>query len=200
MHKDYYKKILIIGNGQSILNYTLHSKIDAFPIVARINNYKTPNFEKFIGSKTDIWFNGANQGLKKRMNLPSKIIIFIPSEIQGKKGIAHCNKLIKKRLKVSNYDLIPIDKICKLEKECGSNRLTTGTYSILWALSNFEKVYIHGFDFFIDSKSHYFDNPIIAKIKNIGIIPKAQKHDMVKEKHYIEELISKKVIRLFNVQ
>ena len=193
-------KIIIVANGASVLKKEYGDLIDKFSVVGRINNYETVGFEKFVGSKTDIWFNGANQGLKKRKNLPFKIIILIPSEIQKKKGVSYCNSLIKKRLNLNNYDLISIDEICKLEHQCDSSRLTTGTSSILWALNNFKKVYIYGFDFFIDSKSHYFDNPIIAKIKNIGIIPKAQKHNTVKEKFYIEKLISKKIIRLFDVQ
>ena len=56
------------------------------------------------------------------------------------------------------YSLMPLEVMENFEKITGVKRLTTGTASILWAVENFEKVLIHGFDFFIDSKSHYNDN------------------------------------------
>ena len=163
--------------------------IDRFQVVGRINNYQTDDYQNYIGSKTSIWFNGANQGLHKRKSIPNKIIVFIPSIIQKKKS--DCNKIIRSRLGIQNneYHLIPIDKIQEYEKECNSDRLTTGTYSILWAIEHYKEVYIYGFDFFIDSKSHYYDNKLLSTLKNKGLIPKAKKHDMNKEKSYIDSLI-----------
>ena len=37
------------------------------------------------------------------------------------------------------------------EKNSKIKRPTTGLNSILWAVENYKTVYIHGFDFFIDS-------------------------------------------------
>jgi len=189
-------KILVIGNGTSVLNKSLGDKIDNFENVARINNYKINNYKKYIGSKTSIWFNGANQGLKKRDSIPEKVIVFIPSIIQTNKN--NYNRVVKSRLGFSKYDLVNYKKIKSYEKECGSNRLTTGTYSILWSIENFEQVYIYGFDFFIHSKSHYFDNKLVSTLKDKGIIPKAKKHDMNKEKSYIDNLIQNGKLNLFN--
>ena len=69
--------------------------------------------------------------------------------------------------------------------------------AILWAVENFEKVIIHGFDFFIDSKSHYNDNFVTKWLIDWGINKKGGKHNMMTEKIYIEKLIQdKKVIQL----
>ncbi len=54
--------LLIIANGPSALKNKLGYEIDKFNQVGRINNYTTNNFEQFIDSKTNIWFNGAKQG------------------------------------------------------------------------------------------------------------------------------------------
>ena len=62
MNKE--KTILIIGNGPSVLNCKVGDIIDEHPNVARINNYKINGYEHNIGTKTDIWFNGANSKLK----------------------------------------------------------------------------------------------------------------------------------------
>ena len=85
----------------------------------------------------------------------------------------------------------------KYEILTGVKRPTTGTSCILWAIENFEEVIIHGFDFFIDSKSHYNDNFITKWVIDWGINKKGGKHNMMAEKIYIEKLIQdKKVIQL----
>lgn len=191
-------KIIIIANGESILQNNYGDLIDEFPVVGRINNYQIDGYQKYIGSKTSIWFNGANQGLQKRKEFPNEIIVLIPSLVQKKKGAL--DKIIKSRLGIQNnrYNQITIKKISEYEKKCYSDRLTTGTLSILWAIENYKEVYIHGFDFFIDSKSHYFDNKLISSLKNKGIIPKAKKHDMNREKAYIDNLILDGKLKILN--
>ena len=191
-------KIIIIANGESILQNNYGDLIDQFSVVGRINNYQIDGYQKYIGSKTSIWFNGANQGLQKRKEFPNEIIVLIPSLVQKKKG--SLDKIIKSRLGIQNdrYNQIAINKISEYEKKCHSERLTTGTLSILWAIENYKEVHIHGFDFFIDSKSHYFDNKLISSLKNKGIIPKAKKHNMNKEKTYIDNLILDGKLKILN--
>ena len=196
MLQEEKNKILVIGNGESVLNKKLGSKIDDFDCIARINNYKINKYKEYIGSKTSIWFNGANQGLYKREDKPGKVIVFIPSIIQEKKD--DCNQIVKSRLGTKDFHLVKSDKIKSYERECDHNRLTTGTYAILWSIENFRQVYIYGFDFFINSKSHYFDNKIISTLKNKGVIPKAKKHDMYKEKAYIDNLLLNGKLKILN--
>ena len=81
-------EILIIGNGRSVLDYSFGEEINKFPVVGRINNFCTKKYDNYVGQKTDIWFNGANQNLKKRNSIPSEIVILIPPEILQRKGEA----------------------------------------------------------------------------------------------------------------
>jgi len=193
-------EILIIGNGCSVLNYSFGKEINKFINVGRINNFSINKYSKFIGTKTDIWFNGANQNLKKRQFIPNQVIVLIPPEILHiKKKTIH--KRISRRLNISEdrYYLVPIDEMENYENELGVKRLTTGTASILWALENYDKVIIHGFDFFIDSKAHYNDNIINKFFINIGINKKGQKHNLNEEKEYINNKIKEnKLIELKN--
>ncbi|MAJ45294.1 MAG: hypothetical protein CMF96_11210 [Candidatus Marinimicrobia bacterium] len=182
--------ILIIGNSPSIQNFNLGSKIDQFENIARINNFKTVGYEKYIGSKTSIWSNGANQNLIKRTEKFKSTIVFIPPNILNEKGnLIH--KRIKKRLGLinSNYDLIPIEKMKSYEKKCDCSRITTGTNTILWAIENFEKVVIHGFDFFQNGKEHYFDGKLKRWLFNHKWMKKGGKHNLIQEKKYIEKLL-----------
>ncbi len=189
-------KICIVGNGSSVLKTRKGFCIDQFETVGRINNYTTAGYEHHIGSKTSIWFNGANQKLKKRDLCSETVVVLIPSEILKRKG-PRIHKRIKQRLNVpsqDSYTLVSPRDMELFEKSAGNSRLTTGTSAILWASEHFEEVYLHGFDFFIDSKAHYNDSPVTRFLIDRGIIKKAQKHDTQKEKEYITSLIEKGII------
>ena len=189
--------ILIVGGGSSVLNYEIGKNIDSFSHVARINNFETSGYEKFVGSKVNYWCNGANQGLKKRKVLPENIIVFIPPKILQLKGELIHDR-IQRRLGIKgSYHLQSLENMLKFESLVGSTRLTTGTNSILWAMENFSRVFIHGFDFFINSKTHYHDNPIKKWFIDKNIIKKGQKHNLELEKIFVENLILQKKIFLF---
>ncbi len=192
------KEILIIGNGRSVLEYSFGKQINTISIVGRINNFSTRNYSEYIGQRTDIWFNGANQNLKKQKIIPNEVVVFIPPKILRRKK-EKIHDRISRRLHIDKekYLLIPLETMENYETLTGVKRPTTGTSCILWAVENFEKVIIHGFDFFIDSKSHYNDNFITKWLIDWGINKKARKHNMMAEKIYIEKLIKdKKVIQL----
>ena len=187
--------ILIIGNGESILKYDFGQKIDTYPTIARINNYKIKGYEQKVGTKTDIWINGANSKLEKKPNYPNKILTFIPSDILAKKE-KNINNYVSNRLKLDNnkFEVAPLNSIKNFEKKINHNRLTTGLYSILWATENYNEVIIHGFDFFINSKSHYY-NSKIASIINEYFLKKGKKHNNHKEKDYVEKMIINKQVK-----
>ena len=189
------KTILIIGNGPSILKNKLGDEIDKFQTVARINNYKINNYEKFVGSKTSIWFNGGNQNLRVPTILPKKIIIFVPFEI-----INNNLEKIKARtshrigLNPSEYELTSQEKMKNYELISKIKRPTTGLNSILWAIENYDKIIIHGFDYFQTSKEHYYDNYFFKKIINMKILKKGEKHDNIGEKLFVENLIAEEKV------
>ena len=58
-------KIIIVGNGTSILEKENGAIIDSYEKVVRFNNYGTKDFEKFSGLKTNIWFNVVDFADKK---------------------------------------------------------------------------------------------------------------------------------------
>ena len=192
------KEILIIGNGCSVLDHSFGKQINAIPIVGRINNFSVENYSEYVGLKTDIWFNGANQNLKRQKVIPNEVVVFIPPEIlRRKKEKIHDRISRRLHIEKEKYSLIPLETMENYEILTGVKRPTTGTACILWAVENFEKVIIHGFDFFIDSKSHYNDNFITKWLIDWGINKKGGKHNMMAEKIYIEKLIQdKKVIQL----
>ena len=195
MMKD---KILIIANGPSILENLFGEEIDKFDEIGRINNYKINNFKQYVGQKTTIWFNGGNQNLVVPKKISKKIVVLIPYEIINN----NIEKIIKRTsnrlgLNTNQYELISEEKMKYYEKISKIKRPTTGFNSILWAVENYKKVIIHGFDFFQKSKEHYYDSYILKKISNLKIMQKAKKHDNLSEKLFVEKLLlDKKVIKL----
>lgn len=193
---DKKDRILIIANGESILSNDYGQFIDNYPLVARINNYQTKGFENQIGSKTDIWFNGANSKLKLQSAKYSDIIVLMPSQVILKKE-ADLNGHVSKRLKLNKeeYTTVSLSNIQTFENQVGYNRLTTGLYSILWAIKNYNEVIIHGFDFFQESKAHYYDNSLSKLLIKNNIIKKGQKHNNILEKQFVNNLINENKIK-----
>lgn len=187
--------ILIIGNGPSAAKHNLGNEIDKFDQVVRINNYITTDLEAQIGTKTDIWANGANQGLKKRKTLAHNILVMIPSVVLDRKGDA-IHKRIQHRLGTNQYYMLPIDLMRKMESQCEIVRPTTGFFTIYFFYLLGFNVTLHGFDFFVGSTSHYFDSPFKRWLKDKGLIRKAGKHDVSGEKSFMEALIETEKIKL----
>ncbi|NQV14046.1 glycosyltransferase family 29 protein [bacterium] len=183
------ESLLIVGNGSSAAQDDLGEDIDNFDRVIRINNYVTQGMESKVGSRTDIWVNGANQGLKKRIPIPNNILVMIPSLVLHHKGDAIHDR-IKKRLGTSTYTMLPLAAMQEMEQTCGLERPTTGFFSIYFFYLLGLDITLHGFDFFVGSTSHYFDHPFNRWLKDRGIIKKAAKHDVGAEKTFVEDLLN----------
>ena len=191
-------KILIIANGPSLLQYKFGNQIDKFKNIARINNYKIDGFNEYIGKKTSIWFNGGNQNLSIPNIIPEEIIVFIPYDLQNK-NLKKIQKRTSQRLKLNKtkYNLISKDDMLKYENISNIKRPTTGLNSILWSISNYKKVIIHGFDFFQGGKNHYYDSFFGKKISYLKSLLFSEKHNHYTEKKFVEKLIKdKRVISL----
>jgi len=189
------QSIIIVGNGPSAIGQDKGSAIDAFDSVVRINNYVTKGLESQVGSRTDIWVNGANQGLKKRFDFPDNILVMIPPVVLDGKGDA-IHRRIQNRLGTAAYTLLAVDVMSEMEASCGIERPTTGFFSIYFFYLLGLDVTLHGFDFFVGSKVHYFDGAVKRWFKDRGIIRKANKHDVGAEKKFVEDLIQRAEIKL----
>lgn len=188
-------RILIIGNGPSATRGNLGSIIDSYDCIVRINNFVTDGMEPQVGSRTDIWVNGANQGLIKRANLPDRILVMIPASVLEHKGEA-IHPRIKKRLGTDKYTLLPLEVVSEMEKTAGIDRPTTGFFAIYYLYLLGLDITLHGFDFFVGSTAHYFDSPFKRWLKEKGLIRKAGKHDINREKEFVEKLIRQGQIKV----
>ena len=61
----------------------------------------------------------------------------------------------------------------------------------------YDEVIIHGFDFFISSKGHYYNSKITEFI-NTYILNKGSKHKNNLEYQYVSQLIKKNTVKRLN--
>lgn len=69
-------RIALVANGKSTLNHDFGADIDAHDLVCRFNFFVTKNFEKKVGTRTDIWFLG-------QLKMPG------PKGFRGTKAVGH---------------------------------------------------------------------------------------------------------------
>ena len=157
-----------MGNGSSVLDVELGDKIDnEFDYVFRINRFKTKGYEKYVGAKVDGWFlaDTGVQWLRKpteevegsvTFNTFEYVYIIAPKFKFMSGETNDCKDVLSETIQ-----LVPIeheDELNKIEK-FNPYWPTTGLISINFLLSNFGKIFIHGFD----GKSkrykyiHYYD-------------------------------------------
>jgi Glycosyltransferase family 29 (sialyltransferase)/Methyltransferase domain len=141
--------VIIVGNGSTMLTMAAGSLIDSFDTVVRFNSFKIQNFEKFVGTKTDVWFtvNAAHE--KEILNF--KEVIIHTWQWDKDKCL-----LFKRLTAYRNCE--------KTEREFVRNipckDPSTGLIAIFYFLQRYQHVIITGFDWWHTEKHHYGDNEV----------------------------------------
>ena len=185
-------KIIIVGNGPSVLNKELGEKIDNFDKVVGINNFQIEGFEKYVGTKVDIWCKSDSTMIPHVKDFKfEQILWFIPS-ISFKKNCKIPMEL------GGNNALVGIETINRLHStlfekypnkaKARTLRPTTGMFTILYFLELYNDITIYGFDCFEGHENgiHYFED---FKKQNMN------GHDVLWEKVYIRCIINNNEIK-----
>jgi hypothetical protein len=180
---DINREIVVIGNGPSILNHNFGKLIDSFANVVRINDYQITGYDKFIGTKTNIWARSNSKKTKDRnWSAYDKVILASPEWNFGSiEKIAQGHK---------NVIIVPKEQALQLQrtlKQPGRARVgdkrwpSTGLLVLDYLIKEYKIVYLHGFDCFKKIKGsprHYYNNK--ERIKRCFA------HDQSKELGWIE--------------
>jgi len=154
------KKIIIVGNGSSILDNENGSAIDSFDIVVRFNSFKIKNHEKYTGIKTNIWFTVNKSHI---------------SEIKSfDRVIEHCWEWDKTKDKLYQELKSAFPKCEKTTRDFVRQNVpvknpSTGLIAIFTFLhdeSFVKPIYITGFDWWDRQKHHYADNEVRGTLHN----------------------------------
>ena len=185
-------KILIIGNGPCVLDHERGRDIDNFDgKILRFNNYRLQNYEKYLGTRTDIWALGV---LNYQLDLTSRqydyILLYLTAG-DGGKGI---NKL-QEYMPGTRIEQIQLGYVtqCKIDTNLPGKKMpTSGLMIIYWFMGVDPKdIYLHGFDF-CDRGTEYWKDE--KEQKDMRAVESC--HDMAAEKIYVKNLINRGIIKI----
>jgi hypothetical protein len=142
-------QILLIGNGPSVLDFTYGNEINKFETVVRFNIYRIDGFEKYVGTKCDIWITCLTKPwIVDRMHLFKKIYFPLVQD--------HYIKLLEE---IPNSECIPHSIYKKVSMMNGKYFYpSSGLLASAFFIDLGFDVILHGFDFFQKPKHHYGDN------------------------------------------
>ena len=196
-HFENKKKIIIIGNGPSVLKNKIGNKIDQFDKVVRFNTFKNDSqFSDFVGTKTDFWFINAKnirtrspEIIKMMNNIDCEKIYIEQNPYDPKKKLLNYFPELKENNKVEFCDINVFNEIQKKHfNPYGMNpHPSLGLQGINLIAEKYQdyEIYIYGFDLFKDAKLHYMDNKT-KKSDNNNIA-----HNTNKEVKFLEHLVEK---------
>lgn len=138
-------KIILVGNGSSLLEKEYGQIIDNYETVVRFNSYKINGYEKYVGSKTHIWFT-VNKHHFQSINHYKKVI----THSWAKNNCQLYNSFKEIRNDVKKVDFGIIDQI-------PVSYPSTGLIAIYYFN---KKIDLIGFDWWNNEKHHYGDNEV----------------------------------------
>lgn len=199
-------RVIVIGNGPSAAQgEPLGDEIDKFDEVVRFNNFqtKTAGLEKFVGTKTTVHYSDGVlfptyqeyhvPGATVMLSLIKDRFIIAVSYIGFRMCIDLQVRLTWRFLMDPALYWMESEQIERLKKELGIHKRhpTSGMLAIDYFVHKEGvqlPVYIHGFDFFMGPKMHYFSDhePLYERINDrIGV----NMHCPWKEKVLVERLV-----------
>jgi hypothetical protein len=159
------EKVIVVGNGPSVLGSGLGKFIDSFDHVVRFNNFAIKGFEKDVGTKTTLWAtHGVDQHPIGCDSLPDQMLL-----VPYRKTTYNIKKIWS--VDRSFYDLTR-DRIKAFsswpEEEKHNLLCSTGVTTICWLLHkyNLKNINAVGFDHFskiTTSAHHYWNNKKFLK-------------------------------------
>ena len=163
-------KVIIVGNGSSVLDKELGNYIDSeFDLVYRCNRFRTKGFEKNVGTKVDGWFIG-DVGLQW-LSSPSDdiegsvrykdfkhVFTYAPKFKHNKDVLNVISESDKSECNLQLLSTKYEDELKSLAS-FGHSWPTTGLITIQFLLEKYGKIYLHGFDGCSKKYEyiHYFD-------------------------------------------
>jgi len=206
-------RVLVVGNGPSALEgEPMGDQIDAFDEVVRFNNFQTKvaGMEKFVGTKTTVHFSDGVlyptyqeyhvKGADVILSLFADRFMVAGTYVILRGAADFQTRLTMRFLKDPTTTWITKSAIERLKSLLGLKGVKHPTSGML-AIDHFLNMpgvqlplYIHGFDFFMGPKMHYFEDhePLYERINNkIGV----NAHSPHMEKIYVEKLIAEGKVR-----
>lgn len=141
-------KVLIVGNGSSALAKEVGKEIDSFDgLVVRLNNYTIKGFEKWVGTRTDVWVS-----VERFANLINDF---------HQKRYFYSYRFDDKTQDVINFlraERLPIEYGRIASERMRYYHPSLGAVVTTFYLEQGHEVYLWGFDFFAERRPHHYNN------------------------------------------
>ena len=202
-------KVILIGNGSSVMDHEHGSLIDSFDVVVRFNRFRTKGFEKNVGTKTTHWIivdsgwqwlsgyvDGVEGSDPKVLETFENVMFSIP----GFKFDAEVNKLSQLNLDPKKYSVITSDIEVAINNvvDFRPQWPTTGLIAMQFFSTMYKDVYTYGFDGHNKRYKdyHYFDKNDPKRTTEHAWREGRIDHDLEKENIFLDYMFSNKKVNL----
>ena len=202
------EKCIIIGNSGNVLNHKKGDEINKYNTIIRLNDSKIKRYKKFVGNRTDIRIcaHNAVKNLNKIILKDDIILIIWGVKMHINKIYNHVIKIKKENPKLKIYKLTNdfINYNYLIYKKYTNNIrpktlwLSTGWFSIFFALLYTKLVTIYGFGFLNkkNCKYHYYDNRNGLQNEYFRLTSLQKGHKFNFESKIFTDLINKKILSI----
>jgi hypothetical protein len=175
-------KIILIGNGPSILEKSIGHEIEQHDVVVRLNDFKTINYEKSVGERTDILITNGNPNREhKDLTNIKEVYICCRSFKRTFQGI---------RCYIPKYVLDEVDSLFNSFNE--KNILacpTTGLYSCMFLYKKYNTIInTYGLNE-LKNPTHYYNNNYFMDLTNHSSELENKTYEFLYKNEYIKSLI-----------
>ena len=202
-------KVILIGNGSSVMDHEYGSLIDTFDVVVRFNRFRTKGYEKNVGTKTTHWIivdsgwewlNGYVEGVEgsdpKVLESFDKVMFCIPAF----KFNMEVNKLSQLNLDNNKYGIIGPDVEATINDivDFRPQWPTTGLIAMEYFSKEHKDVYTYGFDGHNKRYKdyHYFDKNDPKRTTEHAWREGRVDHNLEKENLYLDYMFENKKVNL----
>jgi hypothetical protein len=193
------KRVILVGNGPSVLNKDNAELIDSYDVVVRFNWFHIKGFEKQVGTKTDIWFTTTS--CKERIKQKYERIYEHSWQFDPEKDKTF-NLIKADRPDVIKITSETLDEMQKYSQNKAYRTYSTGAIAAWVLLKEYDHVDIIGFDWWQEEKHHYGDNQsrgsihkpeeefkFMARLVVQGKLTDLNDNSMLNDKHKIWQAI-----------
>jgi hypothetical protein len=151
-------RVILVGNGPSVLDQRLGPTVDDFDIVVRFNNYQIEGYEAHVGTRTDFWFTVDHRQARQLSSHNLKRVYW------WRRGGLAFGKI---RRTFPDAILIDPDTYREIDEVSGiSNyhKWSTGAIAAHVLLKEYPCVWLIGFDWWSEGgRLHYADDDTLGR-------------------------------------
>lgn len=155
------RTVAVIGNGPGVLAREAGDRLEACDLVCRFNDFRTDGFERYVGSRTDLWVCHASSMHLKAMDRFPAVLLANPSPNHDHHRRV-VTRFLRRALSAGAAPLfVDLDTVANLRRFTGvlpaASHPSTGLIALYWLLGQGARPLVHGFDNFSAARHHYGD-------------------------------------------